>query len=539
MASTPDPNATNASPAASETTLNLDKVATENQAIAAALKKSQLDNQVLTSQLKDAHTRDNSVEPASSISSKSSKSSATKPWHAEVKQSGQKYMALYRPWDPPSFEGDIEDAKVTNPFDVKRYSNKDFEAQCSYAEIFTVIPKTAEHIEMLAERLPDYKKRGGVSTGRSNAVAKLKQVAGELYPEFHRDHPNYFVSRGDSKVRSENVEARRLLGFSNAGYAKLPPLLFRGFIPEDPNGLFRNEAMMKFGKVLLFGPQSIKADASKTKQTIGQLWKVKSVTPGFIAFIAIFVRFLFSEDKDFVQSGQQINYVRDFEYYKKSLIVSADNAHIQKTFAMWNNYLFGTPTPKATTANAEASDNPEIDEMLKVIGNMGSDNEEDFTPTASPIPASRQPTPVPRSSASTTDAAPDLAPVENVATPQEDTPVVVDDAENEEVEVEVDSVPQVAAAAVGSRTKRGAGGGGKPSEPTVKPVARRGIARGRGVTKRGAGRPGRVVRGKTVVEEEEVVTEEEVSPRPTPTRLTRQGASSQIHIECGDEETSD
>ena len=223
----------------------------------------------MASQLKDLRSRDNTPEPTSSISSKpssSSKPAATHGgWGDEVKQSGHKFMAMHRPWEPDSFVGEIEEAKVTNPFNVLRYTNKALESQCQYAEIYSVIPKTEEHIEMLANRLPEYIKlvrssslfyvhifislqfQAGLSSARTIITFKLKQIAGEVYESSNHDHPNFFTTRNDPEKRSKNDEAHKLLGFNpiDKTYSRLPPLLYKGFVTEDPNGLFRNEEMMQ------------------------------------------------------------------------------------------------------------------------------------------------------------------------------------------------------------------------------------------------------------------------------------------------------
>ncbi|KAK1216917.1 hypothetical protein PQX77_020442, partial [Marasmius sp. AFHP31] len=178
MSNTPDTNPTTAPPQP-KNPLDPSKVAEENQAIASALRKAQLDNQELTS----------------------------------------------------------------------RYTNNAVQLQCEFAEIFSTIPKTLEHQEMLAGRLPEYIKI---------------------------DHPNFFASRQNDKERSENAGARELLGYNSRdkSYALLPPLLYLLFRPEDPNGLFRSEELMKLAKVLLFCSQSIKPTPGKTKKTLGQLWDV-------------------------------------------------------------------------------------------------------------------------------------------------------------------------------------------------------------------------------------------------------------------------
>ncbi|KAK1215701.1 hypothetical protein PQX77_021706 [Marasmius sp. AFHP31] len=440
-------------------------------------------------------------------------------------------MAMHRPWDPPmaSFCGEIEVAKATNPYDVLRYTNSAFQTQCEFAE--------------------------GIGAGRTNAVAKLKAAAGEIYSDFHWVHPNFFASRQNDKARSENAEARELLGFNSCdtSYALLPPLLYLLFRPEDPNGLFRSEELMKLAKVLLFGSQSIKPTPGKTKKTMGQLWDIKSSTPGLIAFTAVFARFLFSPDKDFTKAGKVIKYAADFDKYKKNLIISSNNAHIQKTFALWNAYLFGT---KAVPEGSDDSDN---DEMLRAIDDMGSDSADDtvpivsasrtpqFTPTPvasaigtpqlTPTPTastvvSRQPTPTPtRPSTAAVNVDTELLTVESNG---------VQAVESNEVQaVDPDTAPSQDEAPPrakrGSRTTapkatKGKSGGGGQASGTA---AGSGAGNGKGRAK------GRGGRGKARVVD--VPTDEEQPAPPTNNRrLTRQGASQNvITVSCGDEEESE
>ena len=226
------------------------------------------------------------------------------------------------------------------------------------------------------------------------------------------------------------------------------------------------------------------------------------------------VRFLFAEDKDFTKSGRGINYAHDFEYYKKTLIVSANNPGIQNVFVLWNNYLFGTPAPAITAKGAEELEvnSPEVNEMLQVIASMCVDSGVDSTPTTSTI-LSLPPAPTPTSSPLSTPDVTPLSVPEDLGAPAETTETSVDVADEE--------------------TKKTTRGGNAP-QGTKKAM--------RGSKKAPAGgqsRP-RTRWSRAQVTEVEVSTEEDDHQKSGTGRLTRQGASEQIiSITCGDEEGSD
>ena len=230
-------------------------------------------------------------------------------------------------------------------------------------------------------------------------------------------------------------------------------------------------------------------------------------------------RFLFSGDKEFTQAGKIIKYACDFDHYKKTLIITSNNAHIQKTFGLWNDYLFG---PKETSE--QAGDESETDKMLKAIDNMGTDNEEPVTsatgprqaaPTA-PAAGSRQPAPIPTPTptlpltalTAAADSAPGLIPDKGSKAPAVGDPVAED-----------------------NNRKRG---------KSTRAGARGGRARGRNAAGRGRGRGGKRVTTEDIVTEDVVTEEEDAPAKPTTRCLTRQGASEQvISITCGgsDEES--
>ncbi|KAJ8072100.1 hypothetical protein PM082_015658 [Marasmius tenuissimus] len=207
MSSTPGPNMP-VSATLPEAPVDFDKVADENKALASALRKSRLDNQALTSQLKDVHIhRKNDGEAGSSISSKSSsKSSTSEARKGKVRQSGQKYMVMYRPWEPTLYTGSIEEAEFTDPYDVLRYTNPRLREQCEYMELYNVIPKTPEHLDMLKGRLPKYIKafQSGLNSGRTNLVSQLKLAGGNIYMAFNREYPNFFIARGEPGKQAEH-----------------------------------------------------------------------------------------------------------------------------------------------------------------------------------------------------------------------------------------------------------------------------------------------------------------------------------------------
>ena len=119
------------------------------------------------SQIKDLHLRTGKDEAArESISTKSKPSSkklgSHELWESEVAHCANRYMATFCPWEPSKYSGDIELAKVTNPFGATRYTNSHLEDQYTFAELYSVLPKTAEHINMFTAPFPPYIKAMGL-----------------------------------------------------------------------------------------------------------------------------------------------------------------------------------------------------------------------------------------------------------------------------------------------------------------------------------------------------------------------------------------
>ena len=81
----------------------------------------------------------------------------------------------------------------------------------------------------------------------------MKAAAGDIYIDFHRNYPSFFVARQNEKERSTNSEACTLLGYNalDNSYALLPPVLYKSFRTEDPNGLFRSEELMTVCSLLI------------------------------------------------------------------------------------------------------------------------------------------------------------------------------------------------------------------------------------------------------------------------------------------------
>ncbi|KAL0057413.1 hypothetical protein AAF712_015949 [Marasmius tenuissimus] len=282
---------------------------------------------------------------------------------------------------------------------------------------------------------------------------------------------------------------------------------------------------MMLTKVLLFGPHSIKPTPGTSKKTMDQIWDVKSTTPGLIAFVAVFARFLFSPDKDFNKVGKIIKYTSDFDKYKKNLIISANNAHIQKTFTLWNTYLFGTKA-----APKRAGDDSDTDEMLRAIDGMDSDSGDDTVPI---ICAAETPefTPTPVASAAGT---PQLTPTPLASTTvsRQPTPTPTHPSTatvNFDTEYEAPPRTKRGGKANGPKVVKG-GGRGRGSSTVAGSGAGNGAGPGRG---HGRGRG-----GKGKAQAEEIATDEEEEPAPpTNCRLTRQGASQKlITVSCGDKE---
>ncbi|KAL0565906.1 hypothetical protein V5O48_016109 [Marasmius crinis-equi] len=354
-----------------------------------ALQHSQLQNQELEAenkQLKLSATTQSPSPPASANATASESTSTKESWQDAARRAGSAYAHMHCPWGPSSYEGSYEAAQVTNPYNPLRYTNDALRTNCAFAELFTVIPKTPEHLRFFEENNPKYPEvvQGGVTNGRTKMVQRAKSEAHQIYTSFHAQYPNFFKIRNDPTSRKGNAQACEWLGFdeSQSTYATYPPLLYKDFNTAKVSGLYRNVQLMQLAKVLLFGASSLNpgGPAIPTKSTNATLWEVKTTTPGLMVGTGILARFLFSPDASFGKTGliSGISYLRDFETCKRSVIIGIEHEHFQKTFALWNMFVFGAKpaVPPLPAATGDTED--ELEELLRAIDDDDSETEEDL-----------------------------------------------------------------------------------------------------------------------------------------------------------------
>ncbi|KAJ8082526.1 hypothetical protein PM082_008381 [Marasmius tenuissimus] len=156
---------------------------------------------------------------------------------------------------------------------------------------------------------------------------------------------------------------------------------------------------MALGKLLLFGPTSLKPRAIPTKKTLGKLWKLKTTPPGLIAFLCVFVRFLFSEDKEFRSTGTSsgIKYEADFHSYKRLIISKIDSEHTKKLLQLWDAYLFGKPSPDGRSGKAAAAGSEEDDEVAAALADLSDGPTDDDKVPTETQPCSQVPDTIPAS----------------------------------------------------------------------------------------------------------------------------------------------
>ncbi|KAH8100356.1 hypothetical protein BXZ70DRAFT_186280 [Cristinia sonorae] len=139
-------------------------------------------------------------------------------------------------------------------------------------------------------------------THRSNFIKHLKAATTELFCHI----PNFSMT--DKALRAS------LLGFdaASSSYTEYPPILFKEDCkPGDLSMLFRNAVIAKGARVLMSGPKAISLDdpyCDNSSHFHHSSWalaeKIGSVTAGLIAFVAVGILFILSDDSEFKPSAR-------------------------------------------------------------------------------------------------------------------------------------------------------------------------------------------------------------------------------------------
>ncbi|EUC60708.1 hypothetical protein RSOL_361790 [Rhizoctonia solani AG-3 Rhs1AP] len=131
--------------------------------------------------------------------------------------------------------------------------------------------------------------------------------------------------------------------------------------PEDPKDLherfFRSECLIRATKLLLLGPSSL--DSAKRSPQSGSprrdIWRIKSITPSILSFVAVVVHFVLSGDLSFDITTLTANYAKMYEGNLRLLKVHKQRRgrDFKNLISLYNQALF--PDQQAEEANQEFS----------------------------------------------------------------------------------------------------------------------------------------------------------------------------------------
>ncbi|CAA7262548.1 unnamed protein product [Cyclocybe aegerita] len=171
-------------------------------------------------------------------------------------------------------------------------------------------------------------------------------------------------------ISTSSLAILELLGCTKPGDSpkscSLPPILYKDFNDGVAMGLFLNSILITIARVIIYGPRMGQSSTARLKSTspFVRPGQVMSITPGAIAYTTILLWHLLSGDTEFtltrVGSTSNINYVADFEMYKKLIIQARD----------------GTRQPLDKAANSDDGTEDKIADALYRMELEGSDSSE-------------------------------------------------------------------------------------------------------------------------------------------------------------------
>ncbi|KAF8812140.1 hypothetical protein BYT27DRAFT_7207977 [Phlegmacium glaucopus] len=248
------------------------------------------------------------------------------------------------------------------------------------AELYASIPaKFHQYLSTISSVADEFIK--GMNSERSTALHIIRGVAVVMFD--HEDLPSEcFTQRSFSRSSLDRVQF--LLGTtvdSNGETANpdFPPIVFEDNNPAMARGVFRNDVLFKIARVVIYGKQAL-----VLKHTDGRLNfpSLKSNSPfsrkdcplqttaGLIAFAAIAVRFILSDDETWPSTGvgpkSSINYGDTFNTYKHFLIVGhhkeESRRSIELLFQRWDAEVFPKKAGVASTLGTHDMDAEVVEE---------------------------------------------------------------------------------------------------------------------------------------------------------------------------------
>ncbi|TFK18307.1 hypothetical protein FA15DRAFT_660793 [Coprinopsis marcescibilis] len=273
------------------------------------------------------------------------------------------------------------------------------------ADLYAAVPEEDHHYISSNNRSYAKKFFEHLGTHRSHMIKRARQVAPFLFASESEIAPGE-LGASESKTRLNNARICTLAGYDSQKdpcWMRYPPALYAE-LSGRPQDLFRNPMLIQLYRGVLYGLSAAQsADfpvaslSFRSKNALSALPSL-STSAGIIGNASVLLRFLLSNDAEFVSTGMgsdsRIPYISDHDKYCKVLVTTWDSVGTQSLIDHWNGMLFpgstNLPPPSLNGTRAETRRNvndslgeEEIMRGLAEVNLQSHEFEDDVSPPSS------------------------------------------------------------------------------------------------------------------------------------------------------------
>ncbi|KAG8730621.1 hypothetical protein FRC12_020156 [Ceratobasidium sp. 428] len=118
--------------------------------------------------------------------------------------------------------------------------------------------------------------------------------------------------------------------------------------PKQPSkGLFEGQLLVDTAKAIVHSPSSVLPSTSvrsgtvrRGRKGVGHKYQMKAVTPAFLAYVAVILRFALSSEEIFSDDGGTFNYIEFYKQLRQYLEAPKYQNTVKPLLAWWNKKLF-------------------------------------------------------------------------------------------------------------------------------------------------------------------------------------------------------
>ncbi|THH27137.1 hypothetical protein EUX98_g7059 [Antrodiella citrinella] len=223
---------------------------------------------------------------------------------------------------------------------TERYASDISKRAAKAAELFDEVKKPSVQRLMAHSHFNDVFAKA-VQLQRSNNILALKNRATVIFGHI----PGFSITDKNAKMAllKHDLESQK--------YSMKPPILYETGQPRYARYLYRNLAIAKAMRIILFGASGVSDNDVSLEHwqsfqpqgtSSGVKWNIGSVTPGLIAYACISAIYLLSKDIAFQETGSKtkIPYGQIFEELKMQLVQIHDMPAGVALFRYFNTRMF-------------------------------------------------------------------------------------------------------------------------------------------------------------------------------------------------------